>query len=56
MKMRDTIRMLKLIVKDPRGVTAVEYAVIAGVIVVAIATAFTTLANKLTGFFNTLSL
>lgn len=49
--MSDTIRMLKLIVKDPRGVTAVEYAVIAGVIVIAIATAFNALGTKLTTFF-----
>ena len=36
---------------DKRGVTAVEYAVIAGVLVAAIGTAFTTLGTTLTTFF-----
>jgi len=36
---------------DKRGVTAVEYAVIAGVLVAAIGTAFTTLGDTLKTFF-----
>jgi Flp pilus assembly pilin Flp len=42
--------------KDARGVTAVEYAVIAGVVVVGIATAFTALGGKLADAINALSL
>jgi Flp pilus assembly pilin Flp len=44
------------LLKDRRGVTAVEYAVIAGVVVVGIASAFTALGGKLTTFFNGLTL
>jgi Flp pilus assembly pilin Flp len=40
---------------DRRGVTAVEYAVIAGVLVTAVATAFTTLGTRLESFFNGLT-
>jgi len=36
---------------DKRGITAVEYAVIAGVLVAAIGTAFTTLGTTLKTFF-----
>jgi Flp pilus assembly pilin Flp len=42
--------------KDERGVTAVEYAVIAGVLVTAIAGAFTALGTTLTTFFTGLAL
>ena len=54
--MSNTIQMLKLIVKDPRGVTAVEYAVIAGVICATLAGGFMTFANKLSTYFGTLHL
>ena len=51
--MIDTIKSCLRILKDRRGVTAVEYAVIAGVMVTAVAAAFTafgtTLQNFLTG-------
>jgi Flp pilus assembly pilin Flp len=42
--------------KDRRGVTAVEYAVIAGCIVLGIATAFTALGTKISTFFTGLAL
>ena len=54
--MIDTIKTCLAIVKDRRGVTAVEYAVIAGVLVTAIATAFTTLGSSITTFFTGLKL
>jgi pilus assembly protein Flp/PilA len=38
---------LKALAGDRRGVTAVEYAVIAGVVVLVIVTAFTTLGNNI---------
>lgn len=41
---------------DKRGVTAVEYAVIAGVLVTVIATAFTTLGTSLDTYFSGLKL
>jgi pilus assembly protein Flp/PilA len=44
------------LLKDRRGVTAVEYAVIAGVVVVGIAGAFTALGTKLSAFFDGLKL
>jgi Flp pilus assembly pilin Flp len=44
------------LLKDRRGVTAVEYAVIAGVVVVGIASAFTVLGGKLSDFFTALTL
>jgi pilus assembly protein Flp/PilA len=56
MTMMEYFRTLNLLAIDRKGVTAVEYAVIAGVIVVAIATAFTTLGGTLTTFFTNLSL
>ena len=52
-QMIDTIKFCTTILKDRRGVTAVEYAVIAGVMVTAVAAAFnafgTTLKTFLTG-------
>jgi Flp pilus assembly pilin Flp len=44
------------LLRDRRGVTAVEYAVIAGVLVVGIATAFSPLGGMLAGALNALSL
>ena len=38
-------RLAALLANDRRGVTSVEYAVVAGVLVVLIVTAFTTLGN-----------
>jgi pilus assembly protein Flp/PilA len=38
---------------DRRGVTALEYGVIAGVMAVVLVTAFTTLGGNLTSVFNT---
>lgn len=40
------------LLKDRRGVTALEYAVIAGSIVLGIAAAFTALSTKISTFFN----
>ena len=54
--MSNTIQMLKLIVKDPRGVTAVEYAVIAGVICATLAGGFVVFANNLSAWFAGLNL
>jgi Flp pilus assembly pilin Flp len=47
MFINEAVRMLKLISTDRKGVTAVEYAVIVGVLVAVIATAFGTLATHL---------
>jgi len=44
------------LLKDRRGVTAVEYAVIAGVLVLAIGGAFTQLGTTLTNYFTNLKL
>lgn len=51
--MSEFFQVIKLMTVDRKGVTAVEYAVIAGVIVVAIAAAFTALGGTLTTFFTT---
>ena len=50
--MFETLKTCWVLVRaDKRGVTAVEYAVIAGVLVAAIGTAFTTLGATLKTFF-----
>lgn len=40
---------------DPRGIASVEYAVIAGIIAIAISAGFTTLSGKLLNVLNALS-
>ena len=43
-------------IEDHKGVTAVEYAIIAGVICVSLGAGFTAFATELTTFFNGLTL
>lgn len=54
--MLEAFKTLKVLASDRKGVTAVEYAVIAGVICLSLAAAFTALTVKLNGFFNGLAL
>ena len=54
--MSETIKFALLVLKDRRGVTAVEYAVIAGVLVASIGAAFTALGTTLKTFFTGLVL
>lgn len=54
--MFDMIKVCRSMLTDRRGVTAVEYAVIAGVLVTAIGAAFTALGTKLTTFFTGLAI
>ena len=49
------IQIIKSAVADRRGVTAMEYGLIAGVLAVGLATAFTKLSTKLTAAFNALT-
>jgi len=42
-------RLANLLTSDRRGVTAVEYAIIAGVVALVIVFAFTSLGNSITG-------
>lgn len=53
--MLQTIKSTVALAKDRRGVAAVEYAVIAGCIVIGIAAAFTTLGTKISSFFTALT-
>ena len=46
---------LKSAVADRRGVTAMEYGLIAGVLSVGLATAFTKLSSKLTNAYNAMT-
>jgi pilus assembly protein Flp/PilA len=48
-------RFLRALAADRRGVTAMEYGLIAGVLAVGLATAFTALSGRLTNAFNVLS-
>ena len=48
-------QIAKNVVADRRGVTAMEYGLIAGVIAVGLATAFTALTGRLTNAFNALN-
>ncbi|MCG8710795.1 Flp family type IVb pilin [Brenneria sp. 4F2] len=47
-------KLFKALQKDERGVSALEYAILAGVIVVVIAAALTTFGGKLTTAFENL--
>jgi pilus assembly protein Flp/PilA len=52
--MLDIVKTTLIALKsDKRGVTAVEYAIIAGVLVAAIGTAFTSLSTTLSTYFST---
>jgi pilus assembly protein Flp/PilA len=50
------IAMTKQAVTDRKGVTALEYGIIAGVLAVAVLAAFNTLGTKLQTFFSALTL
>jgi pilus assembly protein Flp/PilA len=50
-----TVRMLKQIRKDPRGVTALEYGLIASGIAVAIITVVATLGTEIAAKFNAIA-
>eukprot|EP01037_Dinobryon_pediforme_P012524 gene12524-12613_t len=56
MEMIDAIKTLKALATDRKGVTAVEYAVIAGVLVTAVAAAFNALGTSLTTYLGGLKL
>jgi pilus assembly protein Flp/PilA len=53
--MTTIINIIKSAAADRRGVTAMEYGLIAGVLAVGLATAFTALSGKLTNAFNALN-
>ncbi len=53
--MTTIIQIAKNVVSDRRGVTAMEYGLIAGVLAVGLATAFTALSGRLTTAFNALN-
>ena len=53
--MQAIFKIAKNVVADRRGVTAMEYGLIAGVLAVGIAAAFTALSGKLTAAFNALN-
>jgi Flp pilus assembly pilin Flp len=54
--MFELIRAAAALLADRRGVTAVEYAVIAGVLIALIAAAFTPLGNALQDYMSTIQL
>jgi len=54
--MSKTRQTVVALVADRRGVTAVEYAVIAGVVVLTVAAAFNVLGTTLLNFMSSLSL
>ena len=49
------LQIIKSAVSDRRGVTAMEYGLIAGVLAVGLATAFNALSGRLTTAFNALA-
>ncbi len=53
--MMTALKIVKSAIADRRGVTAMEYGLIAGVLAVGLATAFTALSGRLTTAFNALS-
>ena len=50
--MIETIKMLRTLATDRKGVTAVEYAVVAAGLIAVAATAFTALGGRLTNMIN----
>ena len=53
--MMTALKIVKSVIADRRGVTAMEYGLIAGVLAVGLATAFTALSGRLTNAFNALA-
>jgi pilus assembly protein Flp/PilA len=53
--MRTLLNNLKALAKDERGVTALEYGLIAGLVAVVIVTSVTTLGTKLAATFTAIS-
>lgn len=53
--MLDMIRTIKAIARDRKGVTALEYGLIAALIAVVIITAVTSIGTKLNTAFNTIA-
>jgi pilus assembly protein Flp/PilA len=53
--MTTILSTMKSAIADRRGVTAMEYGLIAGVLAVGLATAFTALSGRLTTAFNALN-
>ena len=53
--MQAIFKIAKNVVADRRGVTAMEYGLIAGVLAVGLAAAFTALSGKLTAAFTALT-
>ena len=53
--MTTIFQIAKSAIADRRGVTAMEYGLIAGVLAVGLVTAFTALTGRLTNAFNALS-
>jgi pilus assembly protein Flp/PilA len=54
-KMHTFLNNLKALANDERGVTALEYGLIAGLVAVVIVTSVTALGSKLTGTFTTIA-
>ena len=52
--MMTALKIVKSAIADRRGVTAMEYGLIAGVLAVGLATAFAALSDKLTNAFDKL--
>ena len=53
--MMTALKIVKSVIADRRGVTAMEYGLIAGVLAVGLAAAFTALSGRLTNAFNVLA-
>ena len=54
--MFDAFKTIKALVSDRRGITAMEYAVVAGAILAVALTAFNALGTKLTSIMGTITL
>lgn len=54
--MRDVLNMAATFLQDRRGVTAVEYAIVAGVLIVVVISAFNAFGAELSAFIGTLTL
>ena len=52
--MMTALKIVKSVIADRRGVTAMEYGLIAGVLAVGLSSAFLALSGKLTAAFNAL--
>jgi pilus assembly protein Flp/PilA len=47
-------KLFKVFIRDERGVSAMEYAILAGIVVVALTAVGTTFSTKMQGLFTTL--